>query len=107
MALEGRACRFSSLPFPHTIYLHISVCPSAHHLPIRGAQLMQEGEKRIGKKLKHIWTWLVGFLAYYAVSPYCHEILLQTPETLGLFQQRRNFPELDNDTENFKTLVPI
>ena len=58
----------------------------------------EEGEK--------IWTLLPG-LPNSAVSPDDHKIVLQTPEALGLFQHWRDFPELDSDLENFKTLIPI
>ena len=46
-------------------------------------------------------------IAFSAVSPYGHQILLQTPEALGLFQYCRDIPVLNSDLENFKTFIPI
>lgn len=63
--------------------------------------------KRIGKKQKQKPEHYYQIYLISAVSPGCHEILLQTPEALGLFQHHRDFPELNSDRENFKTLIPI
>ena len=46
-------------------------------------------------------------IAFSAVSPYGHQILLQTPEALGLFQHCREIPVLNSDLGNFKTFIPI
>ena len=102
VASEGRIFIFDSLPFPHTLHLHISVCHSEHHLPIPEAKLMGGGEKRTGKK-PHTAEYYCQVYFISAGGPYCHEILLQTPAALGLFQPRTDLPEL----VIWRTLKPL
>lgn len=105
-AFEGCLFTFNSLLFVPSLsssaHFSLSLCIP----PPSSWGKASEGRWEKNRKKKKPEHYYQIFLTS-TVSPYGHQILLQTPEALGLFQRCRDTPVLNSDLENFKSFIPI